>query len=152
MEDGNCSYFQEMLYQALQGMNSPQGLAIIGSADPTQTDQWTSILTWNCSMQVIRMESQLWTQLFLLWAWHAKWYCFRDCGRERERDSLPIWVRVCSYFPVISSLMEWNRVHPTLCVRTTDSVQGPYCIQMSLLRVHAIQSSSLTRQAENQLD
>ncbi|XP_067393203.1 tectonic-3 [Emydura macquarii macquarii] len=51
MEDGNCSYFQEMLYQALQGMNSPQGLAIIGSADPTQTDQWTSILTWNCSMQ-----------------------------------------------------------------------------------------------------
>uniref|UniRef100_A0A8C8VDI3 Tectonic family member 3 n=1 Tax=Pelusios castaneus TaxID=367368 RepID=A0A8C8VDI3_9SAUR len=51
MEDGNCSYFQEMLYQALQGVNSPQGLAIIGSADPIQTDQWASILTQNCNMQ-----------------------------------------------------------------------------------------------------
>ncbi|XP_065264481.1 tectonic-3 [Emys orbicularis] len=51
MEDGNCSYFQEKLYQALQGVSSPQALAIIGSAEPTQTDQWTSIIIRNCSMQ-----------------------------------------------------------------------------------------------------
>ncbi|XP_044878969.1 tectonic-3 isoform X3 [Mauremys mutica] len=51
MEDGNCSYFQEKLYQAFQGVSSPQALAIIGSAEPTQTDQWTSIIIRNCSMQ-----------------------------------------------------------------------------------------------------
>ncbi|XP_026506809.1 tectonic-3 [Terrapene carolina triunguis] len=51
MEDGNCSYFQEKLYQALHGVSSPQALAIIGSAEPTQTDQWTSIIIRNCSMQ-----------------------------------------------------------------------------------------------------
>uniref|UniRef100_A0A452HA38 Uncharacterized protein n=1 Tax=Gopherus agassizii TaxID=38772 RepID=A0A452HA38_9SAUR len=45
------SYFQEKLYQALQGVSSPQALAIIGSAEPTQTDQWTSIIIRNCSMQ-----------------------------------------------------------------------------------------------------
>uniref|UniRef100_A0A8C3SFF8 Tectonic family member 3 n=1 Tax=Chelydra serpentina TaxID=8475 RepID=A0A8C3SFF8_CHESE len=50
-EDGNCSYFQEKLYQALQGVSSPQALAIIGSAEPTQTDQWSSIIIRNCSMQ-----------------------------------------------------------------------------------------------------
>ncbi|XP_043408333.1 tectonic-3 isoform X3 [Chelonia mydas] len=51
MEDGNCSYFQEKLYQALQGVSSPQALAIIGSAEPTQRDQWTSLIVRNCSMQ-----------------------------------------------------------------------------------------------------
>ncbi|CAM5157957.1 unnamed protein product [Natator depressus] len=51
MEDGNCSYFQEKLYQALQGVSSPQALAIIGSAEPTQRDQWTSLIVRNCSVQ-----------------------------------------------------------------------------------------------------
>ncbi|XP_075790547.1 tectonic-3 isoform X3 [Pelodiscus sinensis] len=55
MMDGSCSYLQEKLYQALEGVSSPQALAITGSAQPTQTDQWTSILMWNCSMQSLSM-------------------------------------------------------------------------------------------------
>ncbi|XP_074855490.1 tectonic-3 isoform X2 [Carettochelys insculpta] len=51
MEDANCSYLQKKLYQALEGVSSPQALAIIGSAQPNQTDQWISIFRRNCSMQ-----------------------------------------------------------------------------------------------------
>lgn len=53
MEESNCSYIQMKLYEALQGMNTAEDLAIIGSAHSVQVEEWTTILIQNCSVQVI---------------------------------------------------------------------------------------------------
>lgn len=53
MEESNCSYIQLKLYNAFQGMNQAENLAIIGSARSTQEEEWVTILIQNCSVQVI---------------------------------------------------------------------------------------------------
>lgn len=41
------------LYEALQGMNTAEDLAITSSARSTQVEEWTTILIQNCSVQVM---------------------------------------------------------------------------------------------------
>ncbi|KAM6266085.1 tectonic-3 isoform 2-T2 [Porphyrio hochstetteri] len=57
LEESNCSYIQQKLYKALQGMNGAEDLAITGSAHPTQAEEWTTILIRNCSMQAVNCTS-----------------------------------------------------------------------------------------------
>uniref|UniRef100_A0A8C4UK79 Tectonic family member 3 n=1 Tax=Falco tinnunculus TaxID=100819 RepID=A0A8C4UK79_FALTI len=53
----NCSYIQQKLYEALQGMNKAEDLAITGSAHSTQAEEWTTILIQNCSVQAVNCTS-----------------------------------------------------------------------------------------------
>ncbi|NWI18046.1 TECT3 protein, partial [Crypturellus soui] len=57
LEEGDCSYIQQKLYKALQGMNRVEDLAIIGSARSTQAEEWTTILIRNCSVQAVNCTS-----------------------------------------------------------------------------------------------
>ncbi|NXX78461.1 TECT3 protein, partial [Urocolius indicus] len=77
VEESNCSYIQQKLYEAFQGMSRAENLAITGSAHSTQAEEWTAILIQNCSVQAVNciscclvpviLEIQiLWTKLGLL--------------------------------------------------------------------------------------
>ncbi|NXL43997.1 TECT3 protein, partial [Podilymbus podiceps] len=57
LEGSNCSYIQQKLYKALQGMNRAEDLAITGSAHSTQAEEWTTILIQNCSVQAVNCTS-----------------------------------------------------------------------------------------------
>ncbi|XP_069719487.1 tectonic-3 [Phaenicophaeus curvirostris] len=52
-EDSNCSYVQQKLYDALQRMHRAEDLAMTGSAQSNQAEDWTSILIQNCSVQAV---------------------------------------------------------------------------------------------------
>ncbi|XP_068545468.1 tectonic-3 isoform X1 [Anas acuta] len=56
-EESNCSYIQMKLYEALQGMNTAEDLAITSSAHSTQVEEWTTILIQNCSVQAMNCTS-----------------------------------------------------------------------------------------------
>ncbi|NXK88335.1 TECT3 protein, partial [Formicarius rufipectus] len=77
LETSNCSYIQQKLYKAFQGMDRAEDLAITGSASLTQTEEWTTILVQNCSGQTLNCTSccmvpvtlkiqVLWTKVGLL--------------------------------------------------------------------------------------
>ncbi|NXL00478.1 TECT3 protein, partial [Mesembrinibis cayennensis] len=77
LDKSNCSYIQQKLYEALQGMNRAEDLAITGSAHSTQAEEWTTILIQNCSLQAVNSTSGcmvpvtleiqiLWTKVGLL--------------------------------------------------------------------------------------
>uniref|UniRef100_A0A8B9MBW3 Tectonic family member 3 n=1 Tax=Accipiter nisus TaxID=211598 RepID=A0A8B9MBW3_9AVES len=53
----NCSYIQQKLYKAFQGMNRAGDLAITGSAHSTQAEEWTTILIQKCSVQAVNCTS-----------------------------------------------------------------------------------------------
>ncbi|NWW74563.1 TECT3 protein, partial [Climacteris rufus] len=55
--DTNCSYMQQKLYKAFQGMNRTEDLAVTGSAHSTQTEEWMTILIQNCSVQAVNCTS-----------------------------------------------------------------------------------------------
>ncbi|NXA03267.1 TECT3 protein, partial [Sapayoa aenigma] len=57
LEDSNCSWIQQKLYQAFQGMNRAETLAVIGSAQSAQTEEWTTILVQDCSVQAVNCTS-----------------------------------------------------------------------------------------------
>ncbi|NXX62226.1 TECT3 protein, partial [Scopus umbretta] len=57
LEESNCSYIQQKLYKALQGMNTADDLAIIGSAHSTQAEEWMTILIQSCSVQAVNSTS-----------------------------------------------------------------------------------------------
>ncbi|NXK66717.1 TECT3 protein, partial [Sylvietta virens] len=57
LEDSNCSYMQQRLYKAFQGMNRTEDFAITGSAHSTQADEWMTILIQNCSVQAVNCNS-----------------------------------------------------------------------------------------------
>ncbi|KFQ66338.1 Tectonic-3, partial [Phaethon lepturus] len=57
LEESNCSYIQQKLYKALQGMNRAEDLAITGSAHSTQAEAWMTILIQNCSVQAVNCTS-----------------------------------------------------------------------------------------------
>ncbi|NXC58905.1 TECT3 protein, partial [Aleadryas rufinucha] len=57
LEDSNCSYLQQKLYKAFQGMNRTEDFAITGSAHSTQAEEWMTILIQNCSMQAVNCTS-----------------------------------------------------------------------------------------------
>lgn len=56
-EESNCSYIQQKLYKAFQGMNRAGDLAITGSAHSTQAEEWTTILIQKCSVQAVNCTS-----------------------------------------------------------------------------------------------
>ncbi|XP_075360362.1 tectonic-3 isoform X2 [Mycteria americana] len=77
LEESNCSYIQQKLYEALQGTNRAGDLAITGSAHSTQAEEWTTILIQHCSVQAVNCTSccmvpvtleiqLLWTKVGLL--------------------------------------------------------------------------------------
>ncbi|NWI02103.1 TECT3 protein, partial [Tichodroma muraria] len=57
LEDSNCSYMQQKLYKAFQGMNRTEDFAVIGSAHSTQAEEWMTILIQNCSVQAVNCTS-----------------------------------------------------------------------------------------------
>ncbi|XP_041875591.1 delta-1-pyrroline-5-carboxylate synthase isoform X3 [Corvus kubaryi] len=57
LEDNNCSYMQQKLYKAFQGMNRTEDFAITGSAHSTQAEEWMTILIQNCSVQAVNCTS-----------------------------------------------------------------------------------------------
>ncbi|XP_014800747.1 PREDICTED: tectonic-3 isoform X4 [Calidris pugnax] len=57
LEESNCSYIQQKLYRALQGMDRAEDLAVIGSAHSTQAEEWTAILIRDCSVQAVNCTS-----------------------------------------------------------------------------------------------
>ncbi|NXF11262.1 TECT3 protein, partial [Smithornis capensis] len=57
LEDSNCSYIQQKLYRAFQGMNGAEDLAITGSAQSTQSGEWTTLLVQDCSVQAVNCTS-----------------------------------------------------------------------------------------------
>ncbi|NXY81550.1 TECT3 protein, partial [Alcedo cyanopectus] len=57
LEERNCSYIQQKLYKALQGPNRAEDLAITGSANSAQAEEWTTILIQNCSVQAVNCTS-----------------------------------------------------------------------------------------------
>ncbi|NWV26011.1 TECT3 protein, partial [Origma solitaria] len=77
LEDDKCSYMQEKLYKAFQGVNGTEDFAITGSAHTTQAEEWMTILIQNCSVQAVNCTSccmvpvtleiqVLWTKVGLL--------------------------------------------------------------------------------------
>lgn len=86
-EESNCSYIQQKLYKAFQGMNRAGDLAITGSAHSTQAEEWTTILIQKCSVQVI------WTQKHQLWIFFLSYLCIAlgKRGHGKKRTSLFIW-------------------------------------------------------------
>ncbi|KAM8806050.1 tectonic-3 [Eudromia elegans] len=72
LEEGDCSYIQGKLYNALQGMNRAEDLAVIGSARSTQAEEWTAILIRNCSAQAVNCTSccmvPVTLEIQILWA------------------------------------------------------------------------------------
>ncbi|NXS27151.1 TECT3 protein, partial [Pomatostomus ruficeps] len=57
LEDGNCSYMQQKIYEAFQGMNRTEDVAITGSVRSTQAEEWVTILIQNCSVQTVNCTS-----------------------------------------------------------------------------------------------
>ncbi|NXF46642.1 TECT3 protein, partial [Oceanites oceanicus] len=57
LEESNCSYIQQKLYKALQGLNRAEDLAITGNAHSTQAEEWTTILIQNCTVQAVNCTS-----------------------------------------------------------------------------------------------
>ncbi|XP_059708260.1 tectonic-3 isoform X1 [Haemorhous mexicanus] len=57
LEDRNCSYIQQKLYKAFQGMNRTEDFAITGSAHSTQAEEWMTILIENCSVEAVNCTS-----------------------------------------------------------------------------------------------
>ncbi|XP_015489212.1 tectonic-3 isoform X2 [Parus major] len=57
LEDSNCSYMQQKLYKAFQGMNRTGDFAVTGSAHSTQAEEWMTILIQNCSVQAVNCTS-----------------------------------------------------------------------------------------------
>ncbi|NWW16570.1 TECT3 protein, partial [Falcunculus frontatus] len=57
LEDSNCSYMQQKLYKAFQGMNRTEDFAVTGSAHSTQAEEWMTILIQNCSVQAVNCTS-----------------------------------------------------------------------------------------------
>ncbi|KAM6306110.1 tectonic-3 [Aegotheles albertisi] len=57
LEESNCSYVQQKFYKALHGMDRAEDLAVTGSAHSTQTEEWTTILIQNCSVQAVNCTS-----------------------------------------------------------------------------------------------
>ncbi|NXU44276.1 TECT3 protein, partial [Drymodes brunneopygia] len=57
LEDSNCSYMQQKLYKAFQGMNRTEDLAVTGSAHSAQAEEWMTILTQNCNVQAVNCTS-----------------------------------------------------------------------------------------------
>uniref|UniRef100_A0A8C0HM00 Tectonic family member 3 n=1 Tax=Buteo japonicus TaxID=224669 RepID=A0A8C0HM00_9AVES len=53
----NCSYIQQKSYEAFQGMNRAEDLAITGSAHSAQAEEWTTILIQKCSVQAVNCTS-----------------------------------------------------------------------------------------------
>ncbi|NXO40299.1 TECT3 protein, partial [Locustella ochotensis] len=57
LEDSNCSYMQQKLYKAFQGINRTEDFAITGSAHSAQAEEWMTILIQNCSVQAVNCTS-----------------------------------------------------------------------------------------------
>ncbi|NXP92805.1 TECT3 protein, partial [Passerina amoena] len=57
LEDSNCSYIQQKLYKAFQGMNRTGDFAVTGSAHSTQAEEWMTILIENCSVEAVNCTS-----------------------------------------------------------------------------------------------
>ncbi|XP_077640895.1 tectonic-3 isoform X3 [Lonchura striata] len=57
LEDINCSYIQQKLHKAFQGMNRTEDFAITGSAHTAQAEEWMTILIQNCSVQAVNCTS-----------------------------------------------------------------------------------------------
>ncbi|NWZ67671.1 TECT3 protein, partial [Acrocephalus arundinaceus] len=57
LEDSNCSYLQQMLFKAFQGMSRMEDFAVTGSAHSTQAEEWMTILIQNCSVQAVNCTS-----------------------------------------------------------------------------------------------
>ncbi|XP_064572689.1 tectonic-3 isoform X2 [Zonotrichia leucophrys gambelii] len=57
LEDGNCSYIQQKLYKAFQGMSRTEDFAVTGSAHSTQAEEWRTILIENCSVEAVNCTS-----------------------------------------------------------------------------------------------
>ncbi|NXQ76016.1 TECT3 protein, partial [Quiscalus mexicanus] len=57
LEDSNCSYIQQKLYKAFQGMNRTEDFAVTGSAHSTQAEEWMTILIDNCSVEAVNCTS-----------------------------------------------------------------------------------------------
>ncbi|NXV18411.1 TECT3 protein, partial [Cepphus grylle] len=72
LEESNCSYIQQKLYKAFQGMNRAEDLAMTGSAHSTQAEEWTAILIQNCSVQAVNCTScclvPVTLEIQILWA------------------------------------------------------------------------------------
>ncbi|NWI66809.1 TECT3 protein, partial [Todus mexicanus] len=57
LEERNCSYIQQKFYRALHGMKRAENLAITGSASSAQAEEWTTVLSQNCSGQAVNCAS-----------------------------------------------------------------------------------------------
>ncbi|NWR21768.1 TECT3 protein, partial [Emberiza fucata] len=57
LEDSNCSYIQQKLYKAFQGMSRTEDFAVTGSAHSTQAEEWMTILIENCSVETVNCTS-----------------------------------------------------------------------------------------------
>lgn len=102
LEESNCSYIQQKLYKAFQGMDGAEDLAITGSAHLTQTEEWTTILIHNCSVQVI------WMQKNQLWIFFLSYLCIAlgKCAHGEKRTSLFIWAYfLCVIIPWLSGVL-----------------------------------------------
>ncbi|KFQ20745.1 Tectonic-3, partial [Mesitornis unicolor] len=72
LEERNCSYIQQKLYEALQGMDRAEALAVTGSARLAQAKEWTAVLSQHCSVQAVNCTSccmvPVTLEIRILWA------------------------------------------------------------------------------------
>ncbi|NWZ36883.1 TECT3 protein, partial [Brachypodius atriceps] len=57
LEGSNCSYMQQKLCKAFQGINRTEDFSITGNAHSTQAEEWMTILMQNCSVQAVNCTS-----------------------------------------------------------------------------------------------
>ncbi|XP_060049116.1 tectonic-3 isoform X2 [Erinaceus europaeus] len=69
----DCGLLQQEIFQTLHGMPRPEQVAIFGNADPAQKQEWTEILTKNCSVSVMHCTSccivPVSLEIQILWAY-----------------------------------------------------------------------------------
>ncbi|XP_038599751.1 tectonic-3 [Tachyglossus aculeatus] len=68
IEERDCSQVQSKLYTSLQGVPSPDRLAIFGNAELTQKGEWTRVLTRNCGTLDKSCSIPVSLEIQVLWA------------------------------------------------------------------------------------
>ncbi|NWT55993.1 TECT3 protein, partial [Erythrocercus mccallii] len=148
LEDSNCSYMQQKLYKAFQGINRTEDFAITGSAHSAQAEEWMTILIQNCSVQAmnctsccmvpVTLEIQiLWTKVGLLSNPQAQILgarYFYQCRPLKFLNTNMVPVRTVITFTDVTDWPEPPRGQPQMHWKLPFDIFFPFKVAMNVER------------------
>ncbi|NXV03897.1 TECT3 protein, partial [Cettia cetti] len=148
LEDSDCSYIQQKLYKAFQGINRTEDFAITGSAPSTQAEEWMTILIQNCSVQAmnctsccmvpVTLEIQiLWTKVGLLSNPQAQILgarYFYQCHPLKFLNTSMVPVRTVITFTDMTDWPEPPRGQPQMHWKLPFDIFFPFKVAMNVER------------------